>query len=352
MEIRLLTTPDDLARYDRWVKSHPDGTLWQSLEWKQFQESLGRTVKIYAAMEGAEIQASALVVIDRTTGGLRTWEVPRGPLGRMENGEWRMENLISLIIEDARKDHCISVYLSPSVPFSILHSPLSISGRYVMPEATRILDLTLSDDDLLAQMKPKGRYNIGLAQRHGVRVERSENFRAYAALAEQTARRDGFQGHSGTFYKHFLSDLPGSFLLLAYPNSESDLKPIAGLLGVVWGMQDLPADLSPEAPRAKGEAPAGAKVGIYYYGASGNEHRELMAPYLLQWKAMQYCQAQGCTSYDLFGIAPDGQPDHPWAGVSEFKSKFGGQVINYPPEEEITLRPFAKNLLKMKRKIT
>ncbi len=212
-----------------------------------------------------------------------------------------------------------------------------------MPEATRMIDLTLNDDDLLAQMKPKGRYNIRLAEKHGVRVVQSDDVEAYAALAKETWARDGFRGPKRG-YETFLKDLPGSFLLLAFPpldtkktpsdghfdvsSGQKDLKPIAGLLGVVCG-----------------------SVGIYYYGASTDRHRELMAPYLLQWEAMKHCRSHGCIAYDLFGIAPEGVVNHPWAGVSDFKAKFGGKVLNYPPEREIILRPGVRTLLTIKRKL-
>jgi len=207
-----------------------------------------------------------------------------------------------------------------------------------MPEATRIIDLTLNEDDLLGQMRPKGRYNIHLAEKHGVHVAPSGDVQAFARLAEETARRDGFRGHSQAFYERFLNYLPGAFLLLAYPPSEPAVTPSsslrsseriegAGLLGVTWGT-----------------------TGLYYYGASSDRHRELMAPYLLQWEAMKVCKARGCIAYDLFGIAPAGAIDHPWAGVSAFKAKFGGEVVTYPPEQEIVLRPGMKALLELKRK--
>ena len=213
-----------------------------------------------------------------------------------------------------------------------------------MPEATRLLDLTRSEEDLLAQMKPKGRYNIRLAEKHGVRVELCNDVKSFSVLMNETMQRDGFRSSGGRTYRRFLELLPRSFLLLAYAPSghektasegrysrdktEMSQTPVAGLLGVIWG--------------------AG---GIYYYGASSHAQKELMAPYLLQWEAIKHCKAQGCSSYDLFGIAPPDQPDHPWSGVSDFKAKFGGTVVMYPPEQEITLRPLVKTLLSMKRKI-
>lgn len=326
MEIRLLTSSEDLRAYDSWVRAHPEGSLWQSLEWKTYQEALGRNVKIYATMEGQEIVASALVVIDRTSFGLSTWEVPRGPL-LSEKIKEKREKLLEKIIEDAKKEHCLSLYLSPpTTDFFSVHFSLFSSNRLVMPTATRLINLNLSEDELLAQMKPKGRYNIKLAEKHGVRIVQSDDVTAYAALAKQTWKRDDFRGPKSG-YTHFLKDLPGSFLLLASPADRPD-EPVAGLLGAIW-----------------------RSTGLYYYGASSDHHRELMAPYLLQWEAMKLCKARGCPSYDLFGIAPEGVMNHPWAGVSDFKTKFGGTVMSYPPEQEITLRPRMKSLLKIKRKI-
>ncbi|MSR86613.1 peptidoglycan bridge formation glycyltransferase FemA/FemB family protein [Candidatus Peribacteria bacterium] len=330
MDIRCLTSPEDLHAYDQWIKTHPEGSLWQSLEWSQFQKALQREVRIYAQMDAEQIMASALVVIDRTSLGLSTWEIPRGPLMITDYG-LRITDFIERIIADAKENGALTIHFSPHLPFRNPKSEIRNSGRFVMPEATRILDLTLNDEALLAQMKPKGRYNIRLAEKHGIDVEQSDDTEAYARLGEETARRDSFRGHKAAFYEHFLRGLPGSFLMLAMTAQKTH---VAGLLGVVWGTQ-----------------------ATYYYGASSNAHRELMAPYLLQWEAIKYCRSHGCTSYDLFGIAPQAETSpsplkkHPWASVSEFKAKFGGSVITYPPEQEIILRPVTKTLLRMKRKL-
>ncbi len=103
------------------------------------------------------------------------------------------------------------------------------------------------------------------------------------------------------------------------------------------------------------------KLGIYYYGASSYEHRSLMAPYLLQWKAMEHCKELGCLTYDLLGVAPPenaassqlqaASSPHPWAGITDFKEKFGGELIEYPHEQQIVLRPFALKALTLKRQL-
>lgn len=322
MTVKQLT---DFAAYDQWVKKHPHGSLWQSLEWKEYQEALGRETRVYVDDENGVIRASALVVIDHTTGGLSTWDIPRGPLG-MKNEELRIKNVLQTIIEDAKKEKCLSLYFSPH---TILHSQFSIlnSSRHEQPEATRVLDLTLSEEKLLAQMHSKGRYNIKVAQKNGVRVDQSLDTDAYYALAKKTGNRDGFGIPSQKQLETFLGHLPESFLMLAYaPDSES---PIAGLIGAMWN-----------------------GTGIYYYGASDHSKRNLMAPYLLQWEAMKLCKEGGCTRYDLLGIAPpNADAHHPWQGISGFKEKFGGEIFVYPPEQQIVLKPVIQIALNVKRKL-
>jgi len=65
---------------------------------------------------------------------------------------------------------------------------------------------------------------------------------------------------------------------------------------------------------------------------------------------MKLCKALGCHTYDLLGISRPGVEDS-WAGISRFKEQFGGKVIDYPPEQQITLRPWVSALLRWKRKM-
>jgi lipid II:glycine glycyltransferase (peptidoglycan interpeptide bridge formation enzyme) len=177
-------------------------------------------------------------------------------------------------------------------------------------------------------MHPKGRYNIGVAKRSGVTIHTgtAADVPAFAQLLKETSKRDGFTISSESHYTRFLSSLEGSFLLMA---KYAD-KPIGGLLGVTWN-----------------------GTGIYYYGASSFVDRALMAPYLLQWEAMRLCRAAGCTRYDLLGIervtANGEHAAGPWAGITEFKRKFGGTVVTYPPEQMTVLRPWTYQALQMKR---
>jgi lipid II:glycine glycyltransferase (peptidoglycan interpeptide bridge formation enzyme) len=85
----------------------------------------------------------------------------------------------------------------------------------------------------------------------------------------------------------------------------------------------------------------------YYYGASSYEHRQIMAPYLLQWHAILEAKKDGCLIYDFLGISGGGKSawDKRLSGVTEFKQKFGGEAVHYAKTAEFTFRPFWRFLL-------
>lgn len=264
------------------------------------------------------------MTIDTTTGGYSVWEIPRGPLWANPAA---LDELLKRIVVDAKHERCIEILFSPATPLLSTHYPLRTSPRHVHAQATRILDLHHSEEQILAQMHQKGRYNIGVARKHGIEVvEGSVNdIDTFYALLRSTGGRDGFKISQKSHYTRFLSDLRGSFMLLAKHQG----TPIAGLIGVQWGA-----------------------MGIYYYGASSYEHRHLMAPYLVQWEAIRRCKAKGCTHYDLLGISPEPAPaNDPWLGISDFKRKFGGRVVTYPQEQALVLKPIVRAALRLKRKL-
>lgn len=322
MKVQLITTEQELQEYDEWIRHHPEGNFWQSIERKSYSEALGKKTRLYELRREGKRIASALVIIDTTAFGLSTWEIPRGPIGEAR------EVLLEQIIDDAIREECMVIYASPYRALEHGKYRLKKSPRHIHCEATRVIDLTGSEDEIMKQMKQKGRYNIRLARKHGVTAEISDDIEGFLDMVKKTAKRDRFFALPPAKYKAFYQNIEESFLIMAY-HPENTARPIAGLLGLVWGRQ-----------------------GIYYYGASDHDYRALMGPYRVQWKAMRHCKELGATSYDLLGIAPENADiKHPWHGITEFKEKFGGAVLTYPAEQMMILRPFAYYGLQAKRKV-
>ena len=190
-----------------------------------------------------------------------------------------------------------------------------VQPRYVMKT-----DLTPSEEDLLASFKQKWRYNIRLAERKGVRVETAPDrtcLPEFYRVLKATAKRDGFLVRGPSYYETLWDKLvePGlARLFLAYAGEEL----IAGILCFVLGHQCW-----------------------YVYGASANEQRELMPNHLLQWTAMRWAKAQGCTVYDFRGVAPETPEaeEAPLYGLNRFKKGFAAQYVEYLGEFDLPLRP-------------
>jgi len=203
------------------------------------------------------------------------------------------------------------------------------AGADIQPPDTVLVDLTPPLDEILAAMKPKCRYNIGLAEKRGVIVcEQESNIEVFYKLLKETALRDGISVHNIEYYRALLEECRGE------------------------GGQTVPTQLRLYTARHENDDIAAVmalfrgKQATYLYGASSNIKRNLMAPYALQWKAMQDAKAFGCTTYDLFGIPPDENPDHPMAGLYRFKTGFGGKIVHRPGSWDYPCKPVLHALFK------
>ena len=61
-------------------------------------------------------------------------------------------------------------------------------------------------------------------------------------------------------------------------------------------------------------------------------------------------QAKGLKHVDLWGVAPEDQPDHKWAGFTAFKKSFGGRGIAYPGTWDLPVRKVRYGSYQLARK--
>ena len=191
----------------------------------------------------------------------------------------------------------------------------------ILPANTIVLDLSATEEKILARMKPKTRYNIRLALKHGVEVRSAgiEGLQTWYSLYQETAFRNrlhlnDIQYFHSIFASKMECDDPkvNVKLLIAY----HDNTPLAAMFLIL------------SSHRA-----------TYLYGASLSVHRNLMPTYALQWRAIQLAREHNCLEYDMFGIAPYADASHPMYGLYKFKHGFGGEIYrqlgcwDYPLEE-------------------
>ena len=200
----------------------------------------------------------------------------------------------------------------------------------IQPPDSTLVDLTVTEEEILEKMHSKWRYNIRLSERKGVVVHRylgndinlSEKLDKFYELTKITNARDGNASHAKAYYLDLIKssaeeiskgrDVPVISLYIA----EHEGEEIASIMTLF----------------SHDEA-------IYLYGASSNNKRNLMPNHLLQWTAMKDAKAYGSKFYDMYGMPPEGKDEnHPMHGLYMFKANFGGKNIHRTGSWDIPLK--------------
>ncbi len=310
------------------------------------------------AFRDADSGCTLLVLTRQFAGGISLAYVPHAPDERMLKSvcgaDWdgasplRPETLADLLsgVADRLAPYLPSGTLltrfDPRVPYwpSSGDEPHVLSARAcaassrrllpgsvdVQPPTTVLIDIARDEAEILADMKSKWRYNIRLAAKRDVTVRAStaktfeRDMARWYSLYEETARRDRIAIHSQGYYRDFVEHAwhhgagPSVDLLVA----EHDGDFIAGIITARMG-----------------------KRATYVFGASASFKRNLMPAYALQWAAIERARRAGCTVYDMYGIPPAEDSDHPMHGLYRFKTGFGGRIVNYPGTVDAVMRPVA-----------
>lgn len=173
------------------------------------------------------------------------------------------------------------------------------------PSTTLIVDLSLSEDELLASFHQKTRYNIRLAQKKGVtvRIASIDEFEVFWNLLQKTYTHKMIRTHDREYYESIIRQHPFAYLVFA----EYEGKAVVANMMIRHG-----------------------NTVTYLHGGADREYSAVMAPYLIQWEEMLRAQADGYAYYDFWGIAPlDADEKHSLQGVTRFKKGFGGKVVTF-----------------------
>jgi len=314
-------TEDETARWsawDRFVRAMPEAGFMQSSPWTLFRARAGGEHFAVILKDGDAILGGAVVGKWTTEQGRCFYYIQEGPiLPADKDAAAEVFGAVLESIERHRKaeDATVShLRIEPrwaSLPeFVRGFRPTTFSDRFHEPRNTLCIDLRPGEDEILAQMKPKGRYNIVVARKHGVVVVEDNSHQGsvdFMRLHRRTAVRKDIDPAAPDYLREMLSEL--------LPRGQASLyfaeycgRRLATALVVKFGRR-----------------------ATYFYGGSLLLHRRVMAPYLLHFEIMRSAKASGCEWYDMWGVAPVDQPDHSWRHISEFKRKFGGVEIQLVP---------------------
>ncbi len=310
----------DDAAWDEFVLNHPHGSLLQLHNWARLKNRFGwSSHRVWLKKDGRLAAGAQILYRSAAMGIAKVGYIPHGPLV-----DWDDEEQVAVLFNQidhsayqrgvglVKMEPLLWSHATPNWAALCQQHGLSSETDSIQPPRTLMVDIQGSDDDILAAMHQKTRYNIRLSARKEVTVREGSraDIPAFIKLMQLTGQRDNFGTHAPEYYRD-VYDLfaPDQLALLL---AEYDKRPLAAVMVAAVG-----------------------KTAVYLYGASSNEERNRMPSYAVQWAAIQWAKQRGCTHYDLWGV-PDAdeaaleegfqeRSDGLWP-VYRFKRGFGGQL--------------------------
>ncbi len=321
MDLRLITD-NQKAQYNKLI-TH----VIQSFEWGEFRKSLGIPLLRYGLYEKGQLKTAFQLTIHHIPFTKQyVGYLPKGPkpdkelsealkkIGKEYNCAFiKLESNIiagnemtkqSSSVTDPTRIASLVARNDDIIDTAFIKSPKPLFTKYNF-----IVDLTKSEEQLLKDMHSKTRYNIRVAQKHGVRIETrtdDEAFEIYLKLYFETTQRQGYHGHNQYYHRKVWETLKETgmarLLLATYDN----------LPLTAWMLLNF-------------------KDTLYYpYGGSSKIHPEVMANNLVAWEAIKLGKKLGLKKFDMWGaLGPDADPKDPWYGFHKFKQGYGGRLAEY-----------------------
>jgi lipid II:glycine glycyltransferase (peptidoglycan interpeptide bridge formation enzyme) len=293
------------------VATHP----MQSWAWGEFRKATGVEVVRLALFDGPKLTKSFQITIHT---------VPKlnFKIGYFPKGSVPDEAQIYALKTASEQHKLIFIKNEPNfyapngtsseqlqLARKFLEANLHKSGRPMFTPYSFVLDINKSEDELLKNMKDKTRYNIRVAQKHGVQIieDNSESsFEEYLKLLKETTKRQEFYAHTADYHRKMWTAMREAG--------------IAHLLKAVYQGQTLGIWI----------LFIFNKVLYYPYGASSRENRQVMANNLLAWEAIKFGQKYGCKLFDMWGsLGPNPDQNDPWYGFHRFKEGYGGNLMEF-----------------------
>ncbi len=309
------------------VVSHP----LQSYEWGEFRQS-----------SGVKVIRRGFFKDRKLTGGfsLTIHKIPHTPfsIGYLPKGNLPDRELIGELRKIGKEQECIFIQLEPNVIYypakirdDIFKLGLKPAAHPLFTKYTFILDLTKSEEELLKNMHPKARYNIRIAQKHGVEVKEDnsdEAFEEYLRLMKETTARQKFYAHTEKYHRQMWEALKPKKMARLF------VAKYKGQVLTAWVLFVF-------------------KDTLYYpYGASSSQHREVMASNLIMWEAIRFGKKLGLKKFDMWGaLGPNPDKKDSWFGFHSFKEKYGPQHVEFVGSYDLVIDSLLYSVYKIVNKL-
>ena len=335
--MRILQNKKDEEEYSDFLEKHERCNFQQSLEWAKVKQSWKREV-ILAEDTNGKINGSLMVLVRKIPFFGNIMYSARAPVCDIHNIEV-LRQITEGAKELAKKYNAIVLRIEPDIKsndtdfrnimlelgYSIKDDAKNfrdeIQPRYVFRLDTK----NKTEDEIFKNFHQKTRYNVRLATKKGVTVKEGtrEDLKDFHKIMVTTGIRDGFITRPLEYFEKMYDCLGPEHMkiLMAY----YDGKPISGVIPIMYGNKTW-----------------------YLYGASSNEHRNLMPNYLLQWEMIKIAISRKSDIYDLRGVPGIADDSN---GLYRFKKGFGAEYTEFIGEVYIPFKPLTYKAYKFSEKM-
>ena len=316
--------------WDDFVKSHPESNFLQSWDFYEFHRLRGKRIVRRLAMDGEKIVSAYAGVVETAKRGTYL-AIAGGPIMN-----WTDKKLVKAVFEDiktvGKKTNCVFVRVRPQLELSdkslklMAELGLKRAPMYLSVEYAGVLDLTKSEEEILARASQGFRRKLRKAEKNEIEISADTDdvaIKEFCRLEKLHAERQKYVAFSESFLTKQYEAFRENNEVIIY-TAKKDGETLAQNFMIFYG---------PEAS--------------YHYGVSSESGTKYSAAPLLHMEAMREARKRGCTRYNLWGIVEPDEVNHRFYGVSEFKRSFGCEELRYTPAHDLIIKPAKYQITKL-----
>ena len=338
--MKIVTDEKDRQAYKEFLEKHERCNFQQSPEWAKVKGNWINEI-VLAEDESGKIIGAVSILIRKIPIFGNIMYSSRGPtcdihdisvMKQLTDGIKELAKKYKAIVYKAEPDILSSDEEYRKIVTSLGYKIKDDAKNFreeIQPRYVFRLDIkNKTEDEIFAGFHSKTRYNVRLAIKKGVEVKEGtrEDLKDFHKIMIETGNRDGFITRPLSYFEKMYDNMvPDGHmkLLMAY----YDGKPISGVIPIFYGNKTW-----------------------YLYGASSNQHRNLMPNYLLQWEMIKMAIARHDDIYDFRGVSGVVDKNHPQYGLYRFKKGFGAKFTEFIGEIYIPFKPVKYRLYKFSEK--
>lgn len=312
----------DKDKWEKHVLKFSQANFLQSWNWGKFQETLEKKITRLVVQDSNSVVAVCSIVREEAKRGTYL-AIAGGPLL-----DWTNKRLIEFLFNSikviAQEQQAVFIRFRPQTEDSdVLRSTVNKlkarpANMHLTADLTLQLDLTKDGDQILKEMRKNTRSSIKKSERSEIEVRISDDkkeIKEFFKHQNELAQKHSFVPFSYKFlYEQFRVFSADNQAVLVHAYKDNHL--LASAFVIIYN-----------------------KEAVYHYGISTDLNRKLPGSYAVQWAAINHAKSLGCTRYNFWGIAPENEKEHRFAGVSLFKRGFGGREVKYLQAHDIALSP-------------